>query len=83
MKVTVLFFGPYADAMHDSSVTLDMPQQDTCTAGQVKAQLAERHPKLRGMLKSALIAVNHQAVPPDQPVHENDELAVIGLVSGG
>lgn len=82
MKVTVLLFGPYAEAVNDSSVTVDLPSP-SCTAGEVKAQLAEQFPELRGMLEPAVLAVNQQAVRPNHAVSEADELAVIGLVSGG
>jgi len=82
MKMTVLLFGPYADAVKESSVTVDIASS-TCSAGEVKASLGQQYPGLSGMLSAALIAVNHQAVPPGHPVQESDELAVIGMVSGG
>lgn len=82
MKMTVLLFGPYADVVNDSSVTVDIASP-TCSAGEVKALLADQYPMLRGMLSAAILAVNHQAVRPDQVVHESDEIAVIGMVSGG
>lgn len=82
MKLTVLLFGPYADTVNDSSVTLEIASS-MCSAGEVKASLAQQYPELSGMLSAARIAVNQQAVQPDHPVHESDELAVIGLVSGG
>jgi len=82
VKVSVLLFGPYADAVNDSSVMVDIPLP-SCTAGEVKTQLAEQYPKLSGMLGPAMLAVNQQAVRPNHPVRETDELAVIGLVGGG
>lgn len=82
MKLTVLLFGPYAETVNDSSVTLEIASS-TCSAGEVKVSLAQQYPKLSGMLSAARIAVNQQAVQPDHPVQESDELAVIGLVSGG
>ena len=82
MKVTVLLFGPYADAVNDSSVTVEM-SSPSCTADEVKAQLAEQFPVLSGMLGPAILAVNHQAVRPNQAVREADEVAIIGLVGGG
>lgn len=81
MKMNVLLFGPYAETAGDSSVTVDI--SSSSTAGDVKARLGEQYPKLRGMLNAALIAVNHQAVRPSHVVCKTDELAVIGLVSGG
>ncbi len=83
MNVTIRLFGPYAEAVKDSSVTLEMPEHRGCTAAQVMAQLARTHPSLSGMLEAAHLAVNHQVAEPEHPIRENDELAVIGLVSGG
>ena len=82
MKLTVLLFGPYAEAVSDSSVTVDIGSP-SCTASDVKAKLAEQYPKLGGLLGPAVLAVNQQAVQPNHEVHENDELAIIGLVGGG
>jgi molybdopterin converting factor small subunit len=82
VKVTVLLFGPYADAVNGSSVAVDI-SASSCTAGEVKAQLAEQYPKLRGILGAAILAVNQQAVRPNHAVCETDELAIIGLVGGG
>jgi len=45
--------------------------------------VAAEHPALRGMLPSAVLAVNHRAVGPGHVVRETDELAIIGLVGGG
>lgn len=82
MKLTVLLFGPYAEAVNDSSVPLEIASPD-CTAEEVKQRLGEQYPKLRGLLGPAMLAVNQQAVRPDHPVRETDELAIIGMVSGG
>lgn len=83
MQLTVLLFGPYADAVERSSVTLDLPSATACTAGAVMARLAESHPCLRAMLPVAQIAINQQFAQPDQPVHDRDEVAIIGMVGGG
>lgn len=82
MKLKVLLFGPYADAVNDSSVIVDLASS-SCTAAEVKARLAEQYPVLGSMLGPALLAVNHQAARPSQVVCASDELAIIGMVSGG
>lgn len=83
MTLNVLLFGPYAEAADRESVDVTLPAEAACTAGQVLESLAEQQPNLRGMLSAAVLAVNCQCVRPEHPVGEEDELAVIGLVSGG
>jgi len=83
MKLSVLLFGPYADALQASSVDVELPNGTDPTAGAVMASLAEQQPKLRSMLGPALLAVNCMCVRPESPVCQTDELAIIGLVGGG
>lgn len=83
MKMSVLLFGPYADALRASSVEVELPGGAPLTAGAVMASLAEQQPKLRAMLRSALLTVNCRYVRPESTVRETDELAVVGLVGGG
>lgn len=83
MQLTVLLFGPYADAAGESRVVLPMPDATPPTAGDVLAALAAQRPKLRGMLDAASLAVNQEKVGAQHPVRSDDELAVIGMVSGG
>jgi len=83
MTCEVLLFGPYADAAERSSVTVHVDEATRPTAGAVLQQLGEQYPNLRPMLSAALLAVNRRTVLADQPVDAADELAVIGLVSGG
>lgn len=82
MKLTVLLFGPYADVVGDSSVELEIPSP-VCTSCDVKTMLGEKYPVLQTLLKGAVIAVNQQIAGPDDTVRSTDELAVIGMVSGG
>lgn len=83
MRVEVLLFGPYAEKAGSRAVSMELADPMQRTAGGVLELLAKQHPELREMLAAAVLAVNHKAVRPSHPVRENDELAVIGLVSGG
>ena len=83
MTLNVLLFGPYAEAAQRDSVEVILPGNSGCTAGEVLETLAEQQSALRAMLPAAMLAVNCQCVRPEHPVAEEDELAVIGLVSGG
>jgi len=83
MKLSVLLFGPYADALQASAVEVELPNDTNPTAGSVITSLAEQQPKLRSILGMALLAVNCRCVRPESPVCKTDELAIIGLVGGG
>jgi hypothetical protein len=49
----------------------------------VIACLAQQQPKLRELLTTARLAVNGEYAAADVVVRARDELAVLGLVSGG
>jgi sulfur carrier protein ThiS len=83
MKMPILLFGPHANAAQSHSIDVVLPDGRQPSAEQVKTLLAEQYPALSGMLSAALIAVNHQAVRPEHVICETDELALVGLVSGG
>jgi MoaE-MoaD fusion protein len=81
MVVRVLLFGPHAAAAGRDSVEVSLPDQSTCTA--LRAGLESQHPALRPLLSSTRVALNSRFVPPDAPIGPRDEVALIGLVSGG
>lgn len=81
MRITVLLFGPEAAAAGTDRVAVEAPAAVTC--GDLRGLLAERIPALRPYLAGARFAVNHEFADPARPVSESDEVALIGLVSGG
>lgn len=82
MEVRVLLFGPERDQLGRSEVCvqLDAPH---CTCADLRARLAESQPSLAAALRTARFAVNHSFAPDAQPIAPGDEVALIGLVSGG
>ena len=79
-RVNVQLFGITREIVGSSSLRIDLPQP-----GQVGAllnHLKEQYPALIG-LRSLLIAVNGEYAEIDQPLHPNDEIALIPPVSGG
>jgi len=62
-------------------VELDLPPPATCHA--LRERLAAAFPALRPHLSSARFAINSRFAAPDQPINPADEIALIGLVSGG
>jgi molybdopterin converting factor small subunit len=79
--VEVLLFGAEAKAVGRRSVQVEVPAGSTCQT--IRECLAETHAALRPFLKSARFAVNGEFAPLDKIVREGDEVALIGMVSGG
>jgi len=84
MPLTVLLFGPHAAAAGAPSLAITPPQQPSApTCGQVLEAIPKHAPALAPLMAGARLAVNHRFAQPHQPIHPGDELALIGLVSGG
>jgi molybdopterin converting factor small subunit len=79
--VEILLFGAEAKAIGRDSAQVEVPVGSTCQT--IKEHLAEAHASLRPFLKSARFAVNSEFAPLDQVIRQGDEVALIGMVSGG
>ena len=79
--ITVRLFGPQARlaGAEKCAVTVPVP----VTAADVLAGLGEAYPALRPSLAASRLAVNHEYVAGSFSVRPDDEVALIGLVSGG
>ena len=75
----LLLFGPAREAAGVSSVTL--PGHDV--AAVISAAGAKFGPQLAHIVTISNIWLNGDAVEPDAPVGDDDEVAVIPPVSGG
>jgi molybdopterin converting factor small subunit len=82
VKVEVLLFGPAAGAVGRDRLTVEVPD-DAPTCGRVCEAMIDAEPKLRRLVDGGRMAVNQRLAPEDQQVSERDEIALIGLVSGG
>jgi molybdopterin converting factor small subunit len=82
MQVRVLLFGPESVALGRDSVTIDLPAAGAACRD-VSERLAAEYPALAPFLPASRLAVNHEFARPEQPVTPDDEIALIGLVSGG
>jgi len=82
MEIHVKLFGPMSRAAgaRQVAVTIDAAQA-TCAA--LRQKLAESQPALAPMLPACRFAVNHQLAAEHQSVGPGDEVALVGLVSGG
>ncbi|CAN5697094.1 hypothetical protein BH11PLA1_BH11PLA1_03500 [soil metagenome] len=79
--VTILVFGPQAAAVGGGSVRLEI----ALPAGidDVLAAVVEAQPALAPQRATLRVAVNQAFAAAGQLVKEGDEVALIGLVSGG
>ncbi len=82
MRVQVLLFGPLAQRAGDSSVAVELADGDP-TAGDVLQALRTQAPALRDVVDACRLAVNCAFAADETPVRPQDEVALVGLVSGG
>ena len=81
MRVEVLLFGAEAQALGRRSAAVVTEPGSTCAT--LLQQLAKDYAPLRPLLGAARFAINSEFAGPDRVVHEGDEVALIGMVSGG
>lgn len=81
MSITVKLFGPQAQLAGARELRLELA--DAPTVAQVRAALASVCPVLAPSLAASRIAVNHAFVSDSDTVNATDEVALIGMVSGG
>ncbi len=82
MSITVLLFGPQATLAGARSVEVVVDGASP-TAREVLAAIGEAAPELVGSLAASRLAINHEFAPGDRIVSPGDEVALIGMVSGG
>ena len=81
MNVVVKLFGAEADAAGREEIAVPLEEASTCA--RLRQRLAELEPRLGSHLPACRFAVNHEFVGDDYRLAEDDEVALIGLVSGG
>lgn len=81
MTYRVMLFGAEAVAAGERSLDLEIPQE-TITADELKLHLVEAYPGLSGV-PSCRVAVNQKFVDGGVKVTPDDEIALLGPVSGG
>jgi molybdopterin converting factor small subunit len=80
--VEVLLFGPLAARAGAGRVSVPVPALPL-SCGALREAVAQAHPELSDSLPLHRFAVNARFVPEDHPVEAGDEVALIGMVSGG
>ena len=82
MQINVKLLGAVAQLMARREVLLDFATEPvTCDA--LKKRLLMDCAEYSRVLSACRLAVNHEFARPDQMVHERDEVALIGMISGG
>lgn len=81
MNIDVKLFGPQARLAGARALRVELGE--TPTVAQVRAALAEISPALAPSLAASRFAVNHEFANDADTVKATDEVALIGMVSGG
>jgi len=82
MTLTLKLFGPQAQLAGTRELTLELPV-DTLTCGELRDHLARACSPLTDSLRASRFAVNQAFAGDDDLVRSGDEVALIGLISGG
>ncbi|MEM1211780.1 MAG: MoaD/ThiS family protein [Planctomycetota bacterium] len=81
MTITVHLFGMQARLADSRSLQLELPDDANC--GAILERLGVEYPALSPSLSGSRLAVNHRYAEPDEKLAEDDEVALIGMISGG
>lgn len=81
VTVTLRLFARARDLAGSEHVKLKLRRSGTIR--DLKAELAARHPALRPLIPSLLVAINNNYVGDEQPVIADAEIACFPPVSGG
>lgn len=81
MIVRVLLFGPQADLAGTREVSVELAAGATCA--ELREALRLEVPALAASLTASALAINHAYADEVQAIREVDEIALIGMVSGG
>ena len=82
MIFRVKLFGPQARLAGCRELAVDLPESPS-TCSMLRDALARTHQELAGSIPSSRLAVNHEYAGDDDPIQPGDEIALIGLISGG
>lgn len=81
MKIRLLAFASAGDALGASEMDLEMP--DGSRVADLRQRLERDHPRLAPLWPRLAIAVDGRVVPPEAPLTDGAEVALLPPVSGG
>lgn len=82
MRIEVLLFGPEAAAAERNRLAVEL-SDDEPTCARLRDAIIAAEPVLVSSLRTARLAVNHRFADDAQRIGPDDEIALIGMVSGG
>lgn len=77
----VLLFARARDLAGTDAVDVDLPAG--ATVAELRRRLAERYPKLAGLVERSAFAVDNEFARDDAPLRPDAEVALLPPVSGG
>jgi MoaE-MoaD fusion protein len=81
IKITALLFGQAREAVGADKLELHI--ETPATVASAFATLKSQHSKLAAMERSLMFAINEEYASREQPLSDNDRLAILPPVSGG
>ncbi|HYU32393.1 MAG TPA: molybdenum cofactor biosynthesis protein MoaE [Thermoanaerobaculia bacterium] len=81
MKIHLLAFASAGDALGASEMDLEMPEGSR--VADLRGRLDRDHPQLAPLWPRLAVAVDGRVVPPDTPLSDGAEVALLPPVSGG
>ncbi|MEM9346073.1 MAG: MoaD/ThiS family protein [Planctomycetota bacterium] len=81
MQIDILLFGPQAKLAKTNRITIELDHAPT--VADAMSMLGEQLPELVPTLGVSRLAINHEYAQADDELSEGDEIALIGMVSGG
>lgn len=80
-RIRVRVFGPQAAIVGGAELEIDVASPVT-VAGVLRG-IETGYPELAGSIGSSRIAVNHEFAAGEEVIRPDDEVALIGMISGG
>ncbi|MEK6810546.1 MAG: molybdopterin converting factor subunit 1, partial [Candidatus Thermoplasmatota archaeon] len=81
MHVIVRFFASYREIAGSREMRLEL--KDGATLRTLLDSIYAKHPSLRTLEETTLLAVNQEFASPTVTIHDGDEIALMPPVSGG
>lgn len=81
MRIRLLAFASAGDALGASEMELEMPEGSR--VADLRARLDREHPKMAPLWPRLAVAVDGRVVPPETPLTDGAEVALLPPVSGG
>ena len=82
MKTDILLFGPLSSEAGTDRIRVSLPAGGV-TGDELRRTLAREHPELASLLPSHRFSRNQEIVTDSDTLAPDDEIALIGMVSGG